>query len=116
MRDFKFLSDNEDNNIEWDWDNLQPRPIYDDEDYVLLDEYVGASWHFIEDDHNHFIMTEQHYGIRSFLNQFDNGRIIPVKSITGPNGFVHNINTEQEGWGFDILSDLITVEWFAPNL
>lgn len=81
----------------------------------------GAIWQYgrIENlnQYRYDIMFDNHYGIRSFLNHFPSGYIAVVISITGPNGRIHNADTQYlDGWGFDILSDLIVVEWvrFRP--
>jgi len=101
MRDFKFLSDNDD--------------IY--LDYVLHEEYNGASWMFgIRENLNQYqyeIVVEEHYGIHSFLNHFPPGFVVTVLSVIGPNGGrFHNHETQyDDGWGFDITNDLIRIEW-----
>jgi hypothetical protein len=100
MKDFKFLNDNDD------------LPL----DEITHQEYDGASWMYgkIEDfdQCEYDIVTENHYGIHSFLNLFPSGFVVTVLSIVGPNGRIHNDNTEYEdGWGFDITSDLIRIEW-----
>jgi hypothetical protein len=81
----------------------------------------GASWQYGRRENLHEyqydIMFDNHYGIHSFLNHFPSGYVVVVISITGPNGRIHNADTSYlDGWGFDILSDLITVEWvrFRP--
>lgn len=93
ISEFKFLTDNEDE----------------------FDSYDGASWMFgrVEnlDQYQYDIVVENDYGIRSFLNHFPNGYIVTILSITGPNGFIHNLDNEGTGWGFDITSDLIRFEW-----
>lgn len=96
MREFKFFNSSED----------------DDEDVVIY----GASWIFgkVENliQYQYDILVDNHYGIHSFLNNFHPGFVVTVLSITGPNGRVHNDDTEYEdGWGFDITSELITIEW-----
>lgn len=96
MRDFKFFSDNEVN--------------FDEE------SYDGASWLYgrLEnlDQYQYETAFENHYGIHSFLDHFPRGFIVTILSITGPNGRVHNIDTDyDDGWGFDITSDLISIEW-----
>jgi hypothetical protein len=99
VRDFKFLQDNDGG------DELE-RPI---------EAWNGASWMYgrIEnlDQYEYDIINENHYGIRSFLGHFPSGYVITVLSITGPDGRPHTIDTESVGWGFDILNDLISVQW-----
>lgn len=99
MKDFKFFSGNQ-----------------DDESLLELSEYGEASWIYGKVEHlnqyRYDILVDNHYGIHSFLNHFPPGFVVCIISITGPNGRQHTIDTEYEdGWGFDILSDLITIEW-----
>ena len=101
LGEFKFLTNNEDS--------------FDDED----GDYVGASWIWVREEtmvrlygNRYTTIREQHYGIHSLLSRFEGPQIVNVKSITGPNGFVHNIDNDGTGWGFDITTDLITVEYF----
>jgi hypothetical protein len=101
VREFKFFGDNNDE-------------IPVDE---LIDEgYDGASWIYGRrenlDQYHYDILVDNHYGIHSFLNHFPPGFVVTILSITGPNGRFHDDDTEYEdGWGFDITSDLIRVEW-----
>jgi hypothetical protein len=94
---------------------MKPFKFLQANDDVEIEPYDGASWMFgrIENlnQYQYNILTENHYGIHSFLNQFPDWFIITVLSITGPNGFEHNADNEGTGWGFDITSDLIRVEW-----
>jgi hypothetical protein len=94
IKDFKFFADNDEESIE---------------------PYDGASWMYgrIENlsQYQYNILTENHYGIHSFLNQFPSWFVVTILSITGPNGIEHNIDNQGIGWGFDITSDLITIEW-----
>lgn len=101
LREFKFFSDNDDS--------------FEDED----GDYVGASWIWVREEtmnrlygNQYTTIREQHYGIYSLLSRFEGPQIVNVKSIIGPNGFVHNIDNDGIGWGFDITTDLITVEYF----
>ena len=98
MKPFQFLNNDE----------------YGDE--LTFTRYEGASWMYgwIEnlDQYQHEIVIEHHYGIHSFLNHFPVGFIVVILTITGPNGRIHNIDSEySDGWGFDILSDLLIIEW-----
>jgi hypothetical protein len=90
MREFKFFQDNEEeedfDGASWTWCNLP-----------VLNPY--------------HIVLEEHYGIRSFLSQFDRNSIVSVYSIEGPDDFIHNRENNGIGWGFDILNDLIKVTW-----
>ncbi len=92
-----------------------------EDDDSIDDGYDGASWIFgvpeNMDGHQYEIVTEYSYGIHPFLNNFPRGFIVTVLSIVGPNGRIHNHSTEyDDGWGFDITNDLITIEWarFIP--
>lgn len=91
MREFKFFQDNE------------------EED----DESDGASWMWsgIPVSNPYQIILEEHYGIRSFLSQFEHYSLIRIYSIEGPDGVIHNRENNGIGWGFDILNDLIKVTW-----
>ncbi len=77
--------------------------------------HEGSSWIFVGldglDDYDFDIITESHYGIHSFLNNFPNHFIVSVLSITGPDEIRHNHLTQGNGWGFDITRDLITIRW-----
>ena len=74
-----------------------------------------ASWIYAREEHvnqHHYdIITENHYGIHSFLNQFPTHFIVPILSIMGPNELEHSIDNDGIGWGFDITSDLIRIKW-----
>lgn len=91
MREFKFFEDNE-------WEE---------------EEYGGASWMWRSIPiQSHFeILIEEHYGIQSFLSQFESHQIISVHAIVGPDGVVHNRNNDGIGRGFDITRDLIRITW-----
>ena len=104
MRPFKFLNDNQEDvfvptnnyNSSWMWAN--EHPLTDPEGY-------------------HWELTEHRaHGIESFLHFFPNGFIIPVHSITC-NGIRHDCNSPRFGWGFDITSDLLFIEYYTliPN-
>ena len=87
-----------------------------DDDDEILDPWDGATWTWgrLENlvQYQYDIVVNDYNGIHSFLSHFPNGFIAVVLSITGPNGRVHNIDAEyNDGWGFDITSDLITIEW-----
>ncbi len=105
MREFKFFGDyNNDVDV--------PTPI----DELIDGGYNGASWHYGGREnlgqYQCEIVVEEHNGIHSFLNHFPPGFVVTILSITGPDGRPHNDDTEYEdGWGFDITSDLIRVEW-----
>lgn len=85
-----------------------------EEEVIALDNDM-ASWMYGRmenlDQYDYNILVENHYGIHSFLNQFPGWFVVTIISITGPNGIIHNAENEGIGWGFDITSDLIRIEW-----
>lgn len=87
--------------------------LRENEDEIV--PHNGASWMWCRlenlDQYNYDIVLDYYYGIHSFLNQFPAWYIASVLTITGPNGFVHNIDNDGVGWGFDILSDEIRIQW-----
>lgn len=108
MKSFKFLSDNDD--------------IDDMDDMVYLDD-SSPSWmwqcHWPDViNTRHEVKISHHAGIHGFLSMFPDYSITPVISITGPNNRVHTCDGEyDDGWGFDITEDIITVQWinFLPD-
>ena len=61
---------------------------------------------------NCFTVVEEYQGIHQFLNQFPNNFIVVVKSITC-NGRIHTgVSRYDDGWGFDITSDLLLIEYY----
>ena len=99
VRDFKFFSDNDDDNhliealdeegVSWSWSSLLP--------------LEGYTYDIVETQSN---------GIHEFLNRFPNRFVVQVLSITGPNGRFHDAHTDyNDGWGFDITSDLLTIRF-----
>ncbi len=90
MREFKFFQDNEEEEEE---------------------DFDGASWMWsgIPASNPYQIILEEHYGIRSFLSQFEHHSLVRIYSIEGPDGVIHNRENNGIGWGFDILNDLIKV-------
>jgi hypothetical protein len=100
LKSFKFLSDNEEE-------------VYED----FLRDPEGPSWMWVNDWQNatdlpHEVKVTHHAGIDEFLSMFPDYFITPVISITGPNNRVHTGNEQYpDGWGFDILEDIITVQW-----
>jgi hypothetical protein len=97
IRDFKFFDGNEEKELE------------------IIEGWDGASWVYgrVEnlDQYQYDIVVDNHYGIRSFLGCFSDDFVITILSITGPDGRVHNADNCNNGWGFDILNDLILIEW-----
>jgi hypothetical protein len=105
MIHFKFFGDNNGGDM--------PTPI---DELIDYEEYNGASWHYGGREnlgqYQCEIVVEEHNGIHSFLNHFPPGFVVTILSITGPDGRFHDSDTEYEdGWGFDITSDLIRIEW-----
>ncbi len=98
IENFKFLSDDNDEIIEewegatWMWDGL---------DFPFQD-LSNRRWE---------IITGEFVGIRDFLSQFPNNYIAVVHSITG-NNIRHSSDSDEIGWGFDILTEPITVEYY----
>ena len=106
MKPFKFLDSNE---IEYDYIRIPERTaswMWHTE-FMLRDNLVGYAWQ---------LKTVECNGIIEFLNLFPELYIIPVYSITG-NNIRHDAQTEQVGWGFDIQSEHLTIEFFqlVPN-
>ncbi len=97
---FKFFTGNED----------------DDEFLIepLDDESPSWTWTSLLplEDYTYDVVETRSYGIHNFLSRFPNRFIVSVLSITGPNGRVHDANTQyDDGWGFDITSDLLTIKF-----
>jgi hypothetical protein len=104
IRDFKFFSDNDDDIPEG---------------YVNLENVDIASWmwdiHLTPNNISYDLVTVQSNGIINFLSSFHPQMIVAVHSIVGPNGFIHNGETEGTGWGFNIQTDPITVTYLRYN-
>lgn len=106
MRDFKFLTDND--------GGLEIQPLDDN----------TPSWMWVYDwpestGYTHEVMVTHHEGIRDFLSMFPDLAIISVLKITGYIGQEERVHTGIEnyddGWGFDITSDLLTIQWLRFN-
>jgi hypothetical protein len=99
VRDFKFFSNNDNDGIP--------------EGYINLENVEIASWVWETSTHlpdvMYDIVSVNTNGIIEFLNMFPSQMIIPVSSIVGPNGVVHN--GDGDGWGFNIQTDPITVTY-----
>jgi hypothetical protein len=114
IRNFKFFSDNDD-----DDHLIEPlgEEFFLDEDLdIEVMDNDSPSWSWTSmlplDGYTYDIVETQSNGIREFLNRFPNRFCVPVLSITGPNGRLHDANTEyDDGWGFDITSDLLTIKF-----
>ena len=111
-KSFKFMSDNDDNDILGD-------EIYEVSE-AFLEGSASWTWHPLhpEDNFRFEIITVTTNGIREFLYMFPETFCVPVRTIVGPNGRLNYDESEYEyGWGFDIQTDPITIEYyiFLPN-
>ena len=101
IRDFKFLSDNNEDEIP--------------EGYINLENIEMASWMWeslmVPSTATYQIVSADTNGIIEFLRMFPSEMIVPVSSIVGPNGVVHNGENEGIGWGFNIQTDPIHVTY-----
>jgi hypothetical protein len=110
VRNFKFLTDNDEE-------------IYPIDEELYVDEFASWMWSFNWDDRlsvlPHEVVTTRHDGIRDFLDMFPPNMIVPVIKISGNVGGVERIHTGveeyEDGWGFDITNDLITIDWIRFN-
>jgi hypothetical protein len=106
MKEFKFFSENKD---EFEFlDDDSPSWLYE-------------SHHLFEISRPYVIVNSRHRGIRDFLSMFPPRSIQVVRAIRGWSQAdgdirVHNGNVDyDDGWGFDIVNDLINVEWLNFN-
>jgi len=104
MKSFKFLDNNGDDytlipdeTASWMWHN----------DFMLRDNIEGYTWQ---------LKTIRCDGIINFLNQFPNLYIVPVYSIAG-NNIRHDSFNQGHGWGFNIQTEHLNIEYFqlVPN-
>lgn len=107
VRDFKFLTDNDD-------DGLEIEPLGENTPSWMWVSHWPESTNL-----PHEVMITHHEGIGDFLDMFPELAIIPVLKITGHIGQRERVHTgleiNQDGWGFDITSDLLTIEWIRFN-
>jgi hypothetical protein len=100
IRRFKFLTDNDDDIPEG---------------YINLENVNIASWMWESlmepSDATYDIVSVDVNGIIEFLRMFPSDMIVPVSSIVGPNGTVHNGENEGFGWGFNIQTDPIHITY-----
>ena len=100
IRDFKFLTDNNDG---------MP------EGYINLENVEIATWMWeslmVPSTATYQIVSVDTDGIIEFLRMFPSEMIVPVSSIVGPNGVVHNGENEGIGWGFNIQTDPIHITY-----
>ena len=101
IRDFKFLSNNNEDEIP--------------EGYINLENIAMASWMWeslmVPSTATYQIVSVDTNGIIEFLRMFPSEMIVPVSSIVGPNGVVHNGENEGIGWGFNIQTDPIHITY-----
>jgi hypothetical protein len=101
IRDFKFLSNNNEDEIP--------------EGYINLENIAMASWMWeslmVPSTATYQIVSVDTNGIIEFLRMFPSEMIVPVSSIVGPNGVVHNSENEGNGWGFNIQTDPIHITY-----
>ena len=89
------------------------------DDDSLNNEYIGPSWMWatpdMYEDLRYEVVSELYFGIDEFINQFPDGFIVMVIAIEGPNNnrrnYLNQYNPEDGGWGFDIVNDLISIDW-----
>jgi hypothetical protein len=56
------------------------------------------------------LISRVYYGIDDFLAQFPPRYIVIVHEIRGVlSGIAHRADTERNGWGFDIVNDMIEI-------
>ena len=100
IRNFKFLNDNDDD---------MP------EGYINLENVEIATWMWeslmVPSTATYQIFSVDTDGIIEFLRMFPSEMIVPVSSIVGPNGVVHNGENEGIGWGFNIQTDPIHITY-----
>ena len=105
VKSFKFFVGNEEE---------EDYPIEALEIETMDDDRTSWSWTCMLplDGYTYDIVETQSNGIHEFLGRFPNRFCVPVLSITGPNGRFHDTNTQyDDGWGFDITSDLLTIRF-----
>jgi hypothetical protein len=102
---FKFLTDNDEDEIP--------------EGYINLENENIATWIWESltppSDTLYYIVSADTNGIIEFLRMFPSEMIVPVCSIVGPNGVVHNGGNEGNGWGFNIQTDPIHITYLSYN-
>ena len=103
VKDFKFLTDNDEDDIP--------------EGYINLENENIATWMWESltppSDTLYYIVSVDTNGIIEFLRMFPSEMIVPVCSIVGPNGVVHNGENEGNGWGFNIQTDPIHITYLS---
>ena len=102
IKDFKFLTDNDDDIPEG---------------YINLENVEIATWMWeslmVPSTATYQIVSVDTNGIIEFLRMFPSEILVPVSSIVGPNGVVHNGENEGIGWGFNIQTDPIHVTYLS---
>ena len=108
MKEFKFLSDN----TEEDDDDFEPIPdniaswMWSDETHRTRSEIYKFAPNF------HWVIEQTNaFGILEFLERFPNYSIVMIHSIEG-NGIRHTSSESGGGWGFDIRGTELTIEYY----
>lgn len=105
VSDFKFFDDNNES-------------IFLDDDSP---SWVYETLFLPSPDVTYEVVTTEHRGIREFLSWFPNRSIQVVRKISGwsdADGFIREhdgVRDYNDGWGFNITEDLITIEWLRFN-
>jgi hypothetical protein len=103
VSEFKFFSDNDEDETP--------------EGYINLENVNIATWIWEssigQSDVTYDIVSVNVNGIIEFLSMFPPQMIIPVCSIVGPNGTIHN--GDGNGWGFNIQTDPIHITYLRYN-
>jgi hypothetical protein len=102
IKNFKFLTDNDDDIPQG---------------YINLENVEIATWMWeslmVPSTATYQIVSVDTNGIIEFLRMFPSEILVPVSSIVGPNGVVHNGENEGIGWGFNIQTDPIHVTYLS---
>lgn len=123
MKSFKFLTDNDDEDIELfnEWDNVDLDGIAQEEEFILRqiydDDNDSASWMWDDgyvtinaETQPYELVSNVYEGIIDFLAQFPPRYVVIVHEIRGiASGRTHMADSEREGWGFNIQEDMIEV-------
>ncbi len=107
MKDFKFLNNSEDDDLEFD-------PIPDNvASWMWADEtpFINSEFNKFMYGHRWVIEQTNAFGILEFLQGFPDNSIIMIHSIEG-NGIRHTSSESGSGWGFDIRGTELTIEYY----
>jgi hypothetical protein len=107
MKDFKLLT-GEEVEVQWTTDD------------IFHYNKIGAGWVWASPDmYEHLryeVVSEIYMGINHFIQDFPEGFIVMVRSITATQ---HNVVRDYQnqsdpngnGWGFDIENDWLSIDW-----